>query len=203
MDGSGRDPGPCLTTREDPTSDYFYTGKEPCDDSLTWVRYHMMYELSPWQRFWASMYFVTKTVLGVGYGDIIPINSGERIYCLMIAVSGSIFYGFILAGIANFADSKSHDGAKLQEVSEWLEWRRLPKLMRNKINKHFQYTVTVIQGHSDYLQLADTWPKFLRNQVANVVYSDFANTMGLALFRRESAGQEVGDTGPQNPHRIF
>lgn len=123
MDGEGRDPGPCPISR-DPLSAYYYTGKEPCDDSVTWVRYHMLYELSHWQRFWASMYYVTKTVLGVGYGDIVPVASGERVYSIFIAISGSIFYGFILAGIANFADSKSHDGAKLQEVSDWLEWRR-------------------------------------------------------------------------------
>lgn len=61
--------------------------------------------------------------------------------------------------------------------------------MCSKINKHFEYSVGLIQGHSDYLQLAETWPKFLRNQVSTVVYPEFSAIMGRAFFRQDAINQ--------------
>lgn len=172
--------------QQDPLNEFFYSGKLPCNDAVTWVRYYQLYELASADQYWASLYFVVMTVLGIGYGDIAPITIGERMFVIVMMVSGSIFYGFILAGIAHFAHSRAEDGAKLQEVADWLDYRKVPRSLRHKINRHFQYTITMVSAHNEYQSLCEKWPRFLRYQVTNVVYPNFMRILSLSLFRRDS-----------------
>lgn len=106
------------TTRYDP---YYYTGRTPCLDEVTWVRKFEVYEFGNFDRYVASFYFVVKTVLAVGYGDVYPTNTGERLFAILLEVAGAIVYGYILSGVTRAVNAKKGDNTKMRTIGEWAE----------------------------------------------------------------------------------
>lgn len=58
-----------------------------------------------WQYYLLALYRMMQTITTVGYGDINPVNSKERIYTLIVMIVGVICYGFISGSVATILAS--------------------------------------------------------------------------------------------------
>jgi hypothetical protein len=71
-----------------------------------------------------SFYFTVTTIVTVGYGDITPKNSGERIICVLLMLIGVISFsigtGILSSIIANYDTAL----AKLEEKMSTLQEMR-------------------------------------------------------------------------------
>ena len=75
---------------------------QPTDSSLpfgirTWVTQFGFQYSDVSTQYIASLYWTFTTLLSVGYGDIHPVNSGERLYAITIMLIGSLMFGAIIA----------------------------------------------------------------------------------------------------------
>lgn len=68
-----------------------------------------------------SFYFTVTTIVTVGYGDITPKNSGERVICILLMLIGVISFsigtGILSSIIANYDTAL----AKLEEKMTTLQ----------------------------------------------------------------------------------
>ena len=76
------------------------------------------------QLYIISLYFTVTTIVTVGYGDITPKNSGERIICVLLMLIGVISFsigtGILSSIIANYDTAL----AKLEEKMSTLQEMR-------------------------------------------------------------------------------
>lgn len=63
----------------------------------------------------ASLYYVTATLLTVGYGDIHAVNVPERVYAIILMVISALVFGAIIGEVRMIIESQ---GLLQKDVSE-------------------------------------------------------------------------------------
>jgi hypothetical protein len=103
---------------------------------------------SSWDENWViwyvySYYWAASTMFAVGYGDIHPVNSSERMYALITQVVGAMVYGYIIGTISYLTEVANPRASALQkrtdELKDWMSIRRLPRSIRYQIISHMKY----------------------------------------------------------------
>lgn len=88
------------------------------------------------QLYVATLYWSVMTLTTIGYGDIAPENTGERIYTICTMFVGAILFSFILSEIAALLDTMrwrtSAFQARIDSVGAYLERKNLPPWLRRK-----------------------------------------------------------------------
>ena len=92
---------------------YPFCSVKPGNHCITWVRKYEVDRFPILSRYAASFYFITKTIMGVGYGDISPTNSGERLFCIFIQITGAVVFGLLLGGVSRIVDGGIRAGGVL------------------------------------------------------------------------------------------
>ncbi|OMJ82855.1 hypothetical protein SteCoe_16323 [Stentor coeruleus] len=94
-----------------------------------------------------TSYFISTTVVGVGYGDLLASNSSEMIAVIFIILIGAMYYT-VLAGAFNSVISNIKllwpNDENMNALEHWLykvetRYRLLPLELHNKIMSHFEY----------------------------------------------------------------
>nr|KAE8949297.1 hypothetical protein PF009_g1177 [Phytophthora fragariae] len=90
-----------------------------------------------------SFYWVSNTMMSVGYGDIYGITDGERLYSIFVACLGSICVGMIIANIQMLTENYNPRGImlnqKLQDTKEFLIKRGIPRRLRQRVISQFEF----------------------------------------------------------------
>ena len=61
------------------------------------------------EKYEFSLYWACVTVATIGYGDIVPENSAELIFTLIVIIIGSIFFGYTLTSISTIFSELGRD----------------------------------------------------------------------------------------------
>ena len=97
-------------------------------------------------RYIASIYFITFTLLSVGYGDVHAITTSERLYIIIIMLLGSAFLAFIISSTTDINTQINQKTIalrqRLAEVQEWTADRNFPSSLRKKIYTYFENAST-------------------------------------------------------------
>lgn len=48
-----------------------------------------------------SLYWAIMTLTSVGYGDVIPVNTDEKILCCIVMIGGIFMYSYIVGSFTN------------------------------------------------------------------------------------------------------
>lgn len=90
-----------------------------------------------------SFYWVSNTMMSVGYGEIYGITDGERLYSIFVACLGSICVGMIIANIQMLTENYNPRGImlkqKLQDTKEFLIQRGIPRRLRQRVISQFEF----------------------------------------------------------------
>eukprot|EP00644_Phytophthora_capsici_P013625 jgi/Phyca11/117293/e_gw1.33.181.1 len=90
-----------------------------------------------------SFYWVSNTMMSVGYGDIYGVTDGERLYSIFVACLGSICVGMIIANIQMLTENYNPRGImlkqKLQDTKEFLIKRSIPRRLRQRVISQFEF----------------------------------------------------------------
>ncbi|CAE7703822.1 unnamed protein product [Symbiodinium pilosum] len=85
-------------------------------------------------RYLSTFHFITATLMAVGYGDIFPANSFERIVCIISQITGAVLFGFLLScitAVMEFTHPRELEHKKrMSEIKNWLRNRSLPPVLK-------------------------------------------------------------------------
>jgi len=94
-----------------------------------------------------AMYWALTTLTTVGYGDITPTNNVERTYSLFALLTGALVFGYMLSSIGALVEAIDRQAAlsqdKIDEIKEYMRWRRLPRDLVMRLRRYYSYYYNV------------------------------------------------------------
>lgn len=95
---------------------WYYVGVNSILDqnSSNWIKDKGLLEEN-WQiQYMSSFYWSIVTVMTVGYGDITPTNSNERLYCLFVILFGGMIFPYSVNSIGNIIQDIKRDEKRFE-----------------------------------------------------------------------------------------
>jgi len=167
------------------------SGMGPCrphsdDDAWTnWVRMFQIDEFNLMTRYLATFHFITATLMAVGYGDIFPSNSLERIVCIVSQIAGAVLFGFLLScitAVLEFTNPTELEHKKrMAEIKNWLRNRSLSQNLKMQVWSHFCFVTSKRSALKDGHMMLQSLPSQLRSQLVESCQSQYFQALEAAL----------------------
>jgi Ion transport protein len=138
-------------------------------------------------RYIAAIYWAFTTTTTTGFGDIVPVNDGERLYATCTMVIGATVFGYIIGSVSalvrNPNGCQARETERLLAVENFLHERRIIPQLSSAVIKHVEYSITQRSAFNEDA-LLDMLPPAVRTAVILQGYKDIIPK--IALFK----GQE-------------
>ena len=140
-------------------------------------------------RYTQSFYWSAATMMAVGYGDLYAVNGLERFYSIIAQMMGAFMFGHIVSTVASVIDSGDAQQAAyrhmVDEVKEYMRFRKFPKKLQKRIKKHLDYRLhvkSVFDEANIYSQLSTT----LRDRINRYAYEEV--TQKIDFLKGKASG---------------
>jgi hypothetical protein len=149
----------------------------------TWYSAANMDKASDTEKYLDAVFYVVATMTGLGYGDVIPITSAERLVCICVMFTGAtIFADFF----ARFAVSIYHNNQKgienrqrLEQAKGFANQRNLPAEFKNKIRNYYSFIRLKYGKLEQRYEILHELPLSLRTELALFINVDLIQKVKL------------------------
>jgi voltage-gated potassium channel len=160
--------------------DYHVAGKEELFASLG--REYPEPDLN--EKYLTVLYWTITTLSTVGYGDISPHNTSERILSILIMIVGASVFGYIVANVSTLMSSLNEASARVNErvseVSEYLYERQCPDILSAGIVKHLKHLFSM-ESSFDETEILSRLPGQLRKKLLMIQHKETLDK--IPIFR--------------------
>ena len=115
----------------------------------------------------AALYWSTMTISTIGYGDIVPVTTGERVYVIMAMLIGAFEYGYIVGAVSNVIATRNEKVNKFQgvmrDLNGFLIDHGFPQDLRVRLREYFKYQLDGADADV-YRRLLDKMSPALRSE---------------------------------------
>eukprot|EP00753_Platysulcus_tardus_P013660 PLAT3821.3.p1 GENE.PLAT3821.3~~PLAT3821.3.p1 ORF type:complete len:1960 (+),score=909.62 PLAT3821.3:67-5946(+) len=112
---------------------------------VSWMIAYGIHDAPVSSRYIASIYWTMATITGVGYGDVAAETTLERGYSIFTQIIGATSFGFFIGNISSLLETMDGRAAaykrKMRELKEYMAHRQLPRSLRQRIRKFFEYSL--------------------------------------------------------------
>ena len=123
-----------------------------------------------------TTYFVTVVVTTVGFGDIIPESSEERVACMILMIIGAFVWGTLLAQVGEIHRAATlADQEKLLRVSTALDFLNdndVPRYLRQQIVDWERFYLEHGGAHKAQKEMINRLPDKLQRELVMHLYSN-------------------------------
>eukprot|EP00795_Rhopilema_esculentum_P014724 gene14724-5824_t len=109
----------------------------------SWVVREGLLEASVWRRYTWSVFRAMSHMLSIGYGRMPPHSTTDAWLTLLSMMIGGAFYAVFIGGISTISMAIDASGRmyneKVQQVSEYLKFRKLPRSLRDKVHDYYEH----------------------------------------------------------------
>jgi hypothetical protein len=144
-----------------------------------------------------ALYWTLTTLATVGYGDITPTSSAQKIYAMGVMIAGIGVTGFVVANLAtllaNIDPARRNYSRSMERLSSFMYYRNIPAPLQQRIHDYYEYVweKRVDYDESDILL---TLPPSLAVEVSMFLKRDIIERVPLFAgasdaFIREIASQ--------------
>jgi hypothetical protein len=125
-----------------------------------------------------AMYYVTTTVLTVGYGDIHPISFVEICLVIVMELIGVFFYSFVCSLMISIIASplKNTFASRNERLYSALKWRGVSDETLRELVRYQEYAWERARDRDDLTESCSKMPESLQRRVAMALH--------LELFQR-------------------
>jgi len=110
----------------------------------------------------AALYFSVMTLTSIGYGDMIPVNTTERMVCAVSMIISAVSWTYVLGTAAGIAATLDPNNVVYQttmdQLNHFMRQRHLPREMRLMLRDYFAAAREVHQVSGDAELLAKMSP---------------------------------------------
>ncbi|WP_032913007.1 cyclic nucleotide-binding domain-containing protein [Leptospira santarosai] len=121
-----------------------------------------------WDEYVKALYWSVMTLATVGYGDVLPVTTNQRIYVILVMMLGAAVYATVIGNIASILGNldliRAAQLKRMSQVDSYLRARNLPYLIRRKIRDYYMYIMERGFGENEKELLSDL-PLSLQREV--------------------------------------
>jgi len=100
--------------------------------------------LSPWDTYAAALYHATMTVTGIGYGEMLPVNTSERFVSTGLMLVGGFLWCYVTGEVVNSVATMDPEGmrfrGRLDELNYLMRTRQLEKPLQSELRDYLHKT---------------------------------------------------------------
>eukprot|EP00177_Eucheuma_denticulatum_P006201 GFKZ01011314.1.p1 GENE.GFKZ01011314.1~~GFKZ01011314.1.p1 ORF type:complete len:759 (-),score=136.18 GFKZ01011314.1:659-2905(-) len=97
-------------------------------------------------RYVAALYFSVYTITTIGYGDVVPENTLERIYVIVIMFFGAAMFAYVISQVSNVQDQLNESRVEhRKKMDQWMDYAKFHDLddklhaaIRKNLEEDFQ-----------------------------------------------------------------
>ena len=142
----------------------------------------------------ASLYWVFTTMLTVGYGDILPVTNNERMYAVVIMISGGVVFGAVISQISRLltlgSAREASMKAKIESFKEFLNDKNVDYQLQKRARDAYSY---YLSNHAPFSEDADNiifdLPETLLTPLASHVFEKEVRI--ISIFNQELKGSSA------------
>ncbi len=125
--------------------------------------------ISPDRLYLRSLYWVTTTIVTIGYGDITPQTSSQTVVAICVELAGATMYGYVIGNmaslIANLDAARAQFEEKVEKINTFMRFRRIPEDLQERVRNYYSYLWESRKGYDEGEVLSDL-PASLKIRVA-------------------------------------
>lgn len=120
-----------------------------------------------WVQYFHTFYFISTTILTIGYGDFHPYTFPEMIVFVIIECIGIFFYQYVISNIVSYATSPTRSVFYLnfKNIFSVLQLRGLTDFSLSQVMTYFEFIWQKEKCRSDFYESASKLPKGLQKRI--------------------------------------
>ncbi|KAL4462758.1 hypothetical protein ABPG72_015013 [Tetrahymena utriculariae] len=165
-------------------------------NTTNWIDSKDSWDKQWYDQYILSLYWAVVTMITVGYGDVVPQNTWERLFCIIIMLISCGVFGYGINQIGRILEELSKKDATFRDnislVTSYLKQRGISYDLQLRIRKYFQYL------HKENLEdneksegLIDLLSTSLKNELASEMYIKILNDQ--KVFRLNFSQNFIAD----------
>lgn len=178
------------------------------DESENWVKKYGVDTLPTGEIYVVALYWAVMTMSTIGYGDVVPATTAERVVATFGMLIGASIFAYIVGAVtgtvATMGARKTEFYELMDAVNAYMEEVQLPHQPRMRIREYFRHRFNTGTLHSNS-QLLEMMSPALREGVATHTHAgwirdipyftncndDFVVKVALSLEHRTFAPHEL------------
>ena len=126
------------------------------------------------EQYIAAFYWSAATVLTVGFGDIIPVNSAERMFATVVMFFGSIFFGYVIASMTDLLATLDMNARAVNEkmaaLSSYMFKRKFPRGLQLRVKTYYRNYLEKKTGLDESVIISELSTNLQQEVVMHVIY---------------------------------
>lgn len=122
---------------------WYYIGKSTHDSS--WIDDCEIRDAQIKDKYVASLYFVLISMMTVGFGDISPMNTKERVFAVFLQLASGIFFAYMLGTTASLVQtisiSNEEDEIKYHSMIQLVNRKGINRDLSNRITEYLKLRI--------------------------------------------------------------
>jgi CRP-like cAMP-binding protein len=160
--------------------------RDQSNPELTWLTYYNLTDADNLDIFTCALYYIFTTIFTIGYGDISPTNTVERVYVSILMTIGSVIWSFLLTAFSQVFIINDERTSILNTRMEVLDSissdLTLSDNLVERIRRSIQYDFKAYK--KDQMELMCFLPINLRNELYLSMYK--TQITHLKFFKNQS-----------------
>ncbi|CAD8096473.1 unnamed protein product [Paramecium primaurelia] len=122
---------------------HFIAEQENSSDGYSWLQATSLAENEWYIKYVASVYWATATMTTVGYGDIVPVTSVEKLFGIIVMLLACCVFAYIMNSIGGiFVKLDTNEKTirlRLGQANQFLKSNEIPKDLQARVRKYLEY----------------------------------------------------------------
>ena len=140
-------------------------------------------------QYFHSLYYITTTILTIGYGDLHPYTYPEVCVVILIEACGCIFYNYVVSYLVSLVANPTRISfvTKFHRIYSAFRYRGVSEQSLNELLKYYEYVWEHNRGRADFYETVSKMPEKLQKKLNYFLHHEvFAKVDAFRNFNEES-----------------